>query len=150
MVFNGSISDVQWTSEWIQCTKWPNIVWQVNNSLVFLSNGSIGSIEHHWTCPLDIVSNGHNVQWKRCPMDTIDMPIVQWCPMDPMDTMDILDKNIKLMFTRQTRFGDCVQWIHSDGSIGILIEHRKWFHGSIEHHWTNLPMEIMSSGRPLD
>ena len=36
--------------------------------------------------------------------------------------MDPLDKNTKLMVTRQTRFGDCVHWIHSDGSIG----HAHW------------------------
>ena len=66
---------------------------------------------------------------------------VQWCSMDilytmdPLGTMDPLDKNTKLIITRQTRFGDCVHWIHSDGSIGhpldpldMSIEHRKWIH----------------------
>ena len=79
----------------------------------------------HWTlCPLDIVSIGHNVQW---------------CLMDPVYP---LDKNTKLMLTRQTRFVDCVHWIHADGSIGhpldpldMSIEHRKWIQWV---HWTPL------------
>ena len=58
--------------QWIQWTQSPNLVWRVNISLVFLSNGSIvsdgyivsiGSIKHHWIHrdPLDIVSIGHHV-----------------------------------------------------------------------------------------
>ena len=81
-------------SEWIQWTQSPNLVWRVNISLVFLSNESIvsnrsvvsfGSIEHHWTCPLypldivpiKIVSLGHYVHWKQCPLD----PLCPLCPL---------------------------------------------------------------------
>ena len=147
-------ANVQWTcpmdpmdpSECIQWTQSPNLVWRVNIGLVFSngsivssgSNMSIGSIEHHWTCPLDplnIVSIEHCVHWTLClsdPMDPVDtmsngsnadmsngvQRIAMQDTIDPLDTMDPLDKNAKLMLTRQTRFGDCINWIHSDGSIG--------------------------------
>ena len=102
-----------------------------------MSNGHNGSNGHNvqWTrCPMDTMFNGHDaqwIQWTQCSIDTMfnghDVQCtqdvgnrsngsnghVQWCSMDP------LDKNTKLMVTRQTRFGDCVHWIHSDGSLDI-------------------------------
>ena len=129
---------------------------------------NIVSIEHCvlWTsCPLGIELwtqwlpwlKKHDVQWTRCPMD----------PMDPMvfngsnghnvsigHIMDPLDKNTKLMFTRQTRVGDCVLWIHSDGSIGhpldpldMSIEHRKWIQWIHCIHWT--PLDNVTDGHPV-
>ena len=79
-----------------------------------------------------MMSNEHDVQWTQwiqwtqCPMDTMDpMEIVSkgHNAMDPMDTMDPLDKNTKLMFTRQTRFGDCVY---------TLLDPLRWM------HWTSI------------
>ena len=124
--------------KWIQWIKW--IHWIHWTPLDNFTDG------HHvqWTpCSMDTMFNGHDVQWAQwiqwtlCPMDTISNGHnVQWtrCPTDPMDTMDPLDKNKnKLMFTRQTKLGDYVHWIHSDVSIGhpldpleMSIEHRKW------------------------
>ena len=65
------------------------------------------------------------------PMDT----------MDPLDTIDPLDKNIKLMFA------DCVQRIHSNGSIVHPLDP---LHMSIGHvHWT-LGMDSMDPLDPLN
>ena len=116
---------------------------------------------------------GHDVQWTQymqwtqCSMDTMSNGSngnLQWCSMDPMDTMDPLDKNIKLMFTRQTRFGDCVigstqmdpldiQWIHwtcpfdiRNGSIGQLY---RWSTCPMDVHWT-YPLDMMNPMDPLD
>ena len=68
--------------------------------------------------------------------------------MDPLDTMDLLDKNTKLMLSRQTRLVDCVHWIHSDGSIGhpleMSIEHRKWI------QWIHLtPLDNFTDGHHI-
>ena len=60
--------------------------------------------------PMETIFNGHL-------MDPMDMSNGVHCSIE---TMDPLDKNTKLMFTRQARFGDCVHWIHSDGSIGRI------------------------------
>ena len=97
----------------------------------------------------DTTSNGHHVQWTQYPMWTqwtqwIQWMYIQWYSMDTMDplnTMDPLDKNTKLMFTRQPRFGDCVHWIDSDGSIGHPLDnftdghHVQWI--SIGHDGSN-------------
>ena len=53
----------------------------------------------------------------------------------------------KLIFTRQTRFGDSVHWIHSNG---FTVHSLDSLDMSIEHHWTTLPMDIMCNGDPLD
>ena len=112
-------------------------------SIWFIGSINIG-YRVHWTlCPLDtisigsIVSIGHDVQWIQW---------IQWkCPMLFNGSNGSIVKNTKLMFTRQTKFGDCVHWIHSDGSIGhpldpldMSIEHRKWIQWIHWIHWTPL------------
>ena len=138
-MFNGHVQWIQWMSNGSICV-----------DPMEINKPSLAN-EHQF---------GGHCQW--CLMDPMDT-------MDPLDSMDPLDKNTKLMFTRRTRFGDCVHWIHSDGSIGhpldpldnrwihwtmeMSIEYRKWINGSIgsiKHHWTTLPMDIMSNGCPLD
>ena len=104
-MFNGHV-------QWIQWIQWMSngYIWadpmdtitktslRANITLVFLSNGSIvsiGSIEHHWTCPLSIGFIEHRVHWTLRPLDTMSigsiMSIelrVHWtlCPLN-MDTM---------------------------------------------------------------
>ncbi len=94
--------------------------------------------------PMDTMCNGSNghVQW--CSMDPMD-------PLDPMDTMDPMNKNTSLMSIYQTMFGDCVHWIHSDGSIehpldplNMSIEHQKWIQWIHWIHWT--PLDIFTDG----
>ena len=62
---------------------------------------SIGSIKHHWTCPLDpmdplcpldplnTTGHVHWIQWIHCTLCLLD-PLCSLCPLDPLDPVDIL------------------------------------------------------------
>ena len=112
---------------------------------------SIGHVHWAWCfqwtqCPMDTMFNGQDVQWTQwiqwtqCSMGTMSNGSnghVQWCSMD---TMDPLDKNTKLMFTRQTRFGDVSIGSNQMDQFNIHIGHVLWTSEMAKwiqwFHWT--------------